>query len=66
MEAGEFKIILLSEDTTAGSTEEYKKVCRYLLQRYCEGCEGYESFGLFASINRGTGREGLFDASTED
>ena len=66
MKIGEFEIVLMSESSAAECIEGYEKVCRYLLQRYCEGCEGYESFGLFASINGGTGRKGLFDASTED
>ncbi|HYF84185.1 MAG TPA: hypothetical protein VEB00_14285 [Clostridia bacterium] len=66
MKTEKLEIVLLSEGSTAGSIVGYEKVCRYLLQRYCEGCEGYESFGLFESINGGTGRERLFDASTED
>jgi hypothetical protein len=66
MKTEKLEIVSQSEGSAAESIEGYEKVCRYLLQRYYEGCEGYESFGLFESINRGTGGEGLFDTSTED
>lgn len=55
METEKYEIVLLSEDSDSGKAEAYEKVCRYLLQRYCEGCGEYESFGLFESIDGGTG-----------
>jgi hypothetical protein len=66
MEIERFEIVLLKEDSAADGTEAYEQVFMYLLQRYCEGSEEYEGINIFESINRGTGRKGLFDAGSED
>jgi hypothetical protein len=66
MKAGKFEIELLRSDSAAARAEAYEEICRYLLQRYYEGSEEFERFGVFESLNGGTGRKGLFDAGSED
>ncbi|KUO74430.1 MAG: hypothetical protein APF77_15160 [Clostridia bacterium BRH_c25] len=66
MEIREFEIELLSEDSTAGRLVAYEMVYRCLLQRYCEGCERFECFSIFESINGGAGRKRLFNTGSEN
>lgn len=42
-----------------------QKACLYLLQKYIEGCEEIEGICIYEGFNGGTGRKGLFNASTE-
>ena len=59
------EIELQSGTEPAAAAKAYAKACRYLLQRYCEGCEEFESIDLFESVNGGTGSKGLFNTSSE-
>lgn len=61
-----YEIKLLSENSAPKRAEAYEKVFGLLLKRYYEGCEGFDCSGVFESIDGGTGRERIFDASSED
>ena len=66
MKTKKLRVELISEVPTVLRIEAYEKVCRYLLQSYCEGCEKFECIGVFEGINGRTGRKGLFDTSPEN
>jgi len=66
MKANKFEIRFLPKESDVGRIEAYEKVCRYLMQRYLEGCDEFECIGLSEGINGGTGGKRLFNSSSEN
>lgn len=66
MRAVKYLIIYKSEESVDSSFEGYEMICRYLLQKFLEGCEEFEGFDLSEGINGGASRKRLFNTSTED
>lgn len=66
MKSEKYEIVMLPEESASGSTAAYEQVCRYLLQRYSEGCEENEGFSIFEGVNGGASGKRLFNTGTEN
>ncbi|MGE5630986.1 MAG: hypothetical protein ACM3TR_07820 [Caulobacteraceae bacterium] len=64
MKKQNYEIYAAQAGTENERREAYKNIYEYILKRYCEVYYNAEGSSLSESFNRGTGREGIFDAST--